>query len=176
MDVVIRPLNRFEGAKLKAIRLESLTIDGHLFASSYSTEEALPHDYWDVRAAETAEQCAIGLFVDYNLSGISLVSRWQVDASGDTALFGSSYITLKYRGMGFAKLLYEKRLHWTTEKTAYKKAAVNYREGNEKSRALNVALGAIYSHKCPMEYGDGQIDIGHWYLIDLESIRKSKSI
>ena len=169
-NIEVRPLLPIDSDDLKDIRLEALKRDGRFFAASYKTEEALSAEAWVEKSTETKESCIIGLFHETDLIGISAISKWDGDASGKTALFGSSYIKPTYRGLGLASLLYAARLAWADNNSLYASAVVFHRDGNNVSKGLNTQHGGEYWQQKPMNWGDGQEAVGHWYKIALNGV------
>lgn len=165
--IEVRTLFEIEWKKFREIRLESLQIDGGFFTSSHEIENKFFSGYWQEIVKETPEKCVIGLFVCSSLIGISIVSEWDGDATGRTALFSSSYVKEEFRGNGFAKILYRERLEWARTKSRYDFAVVSHRVGNKRSEKLNKDSGANYIYSSSRVYGDGETDTGLWYLLKL---------
>jgi RimJ/RimL family protein N-acetyltransferase len=165
--IELRSLTPDDAPAFRAIRLEALKRDGRYFAASYQAEAAQPLDAWRDRCAETDRQCVIGLVDHGALVGITAVSPWDEDATGQTALFGSSYIVPPYRGRDLAPALYAERLHWAAATGSYRRAVVFHRESNWPSKHLNERFGGRYWRAQPMQWADGQTATGLWYRIDL---------
>jgi RimJ/RimL family protein N-acetyltransferase len=163
----LRSLTPAAAPAFRAIRLEALKYDGRYFAASYQAEAAQPLDAWRALCAETTQRCTLGLFDQTKLVGITAIAPWDEDATGQTALVGSSYIVPPYRGRDLAPALYAERLQWAAATGSYRRAVVFHREGNWPSKHLNERFGGRYWRTQPMQWADGQTAPGLWYRIDL---------
>lgn len=164
--VELRPLKIADAPAFRAIRLEALKYEGRYFAASYEKEAARTLDAWRALCTETTRRCTIGLFDQRQLVGITAIAPWDEDPTGQTALFGSSYLTPTHRGRGLAPALYAERPRWAAAH-AYRRAVVFHREGNWPSKELNEKFGGRYWRTEPMQWADGQTAPAHWYRIDL---------
>jgi RimJ/RimL family protein N-acetyltransferase len=142
----VRKLTASDSAAFKAIRLEALAHEGHLFGPTYEKESAIADEHWwRERCTETPESCMFGLFDKSNtLIGIMGVKSWEKDATGETAVWWTAFVRKAgYRGRGLAAQLYAEREAWT--KARYQRVRILIRESNVRAIAIHEKHGAVHT-------------------------------
>ena len=159
----VRILSANDGNAFRAIRLEALKNEGHLFGPTYEKENAITDTQsWRERCSETKDSCFFGLFDKGNLIGIMGTKKWDKDNTGETALWWSAFLKKEYRGQGLATHLYESREQWTIEHQ-FKRAVFFILDGNRRSTEIHEKQGAKLMYVEPMEWPDRPIAPWRWY-------------
>ena len=160
-----RTLGKADLELFKAIRLESLLKEPHLFGSTFERESAMRDEEWLRKLRDTS--CAYFVLSlgqeDVGLTGI-LTSR----ENPTHAILIASYIRQEHRRKGGSDFLYEARLEWA-RKNGFEAVIVSHRSSNEASRRANQRHGFEYTHSEPHTWNDGVVEDEVFYRLLLKS-------
>ena len=147
----------------KAIRLEALLKEPHLFGSTFERESSMSDEEW-LRKLR-GPSCAYFILSlgqeDVGLTGI-LTSR----ENPKHAILIASYIRQEHRRKGGSDFLYEARLEWA-RKNGFEEVIVSHRSSNEASKRANQRHGFEYTHSEPHTWNDGVVENEVFYRLRL---------
>lgn len=160
----IRSLNAADAMQYKRMRLEALTEEQAMFASSYEREAAFEDSTWIHRLGNP--DCGyFGLYYNNELIGITCVMRDK--KKPELAHMMQSYIRKVYRGKKLSRILYNARIAWA-KGHSIKRLAIAFRTCNESSKAAASAYGFKFTHCEPRDWLDGGIDEVLCYEMELD--------
>lgn len=144
---ICRPFDPTEWETYRAIRLEALQKDPHVFGSNYEHEKSQEPKWWQGWIESPTSRC-FGLFNDKKIIGCTgIITDTEIDLSGKTAVLIASYIQKTYRGARLGDLLYQARLSYAFAHAAWTRIIVSHREDNEASRKTNQRHGFVRTPK-----------------------------
>lgn len=138
----------------KAIRLEALLKEPHLFGSTFERESSMSDAEWLSKLRDSS--CAyFVLTLGQECVGVTgiLTSR----ENPNHAILIASYIREEYRRKGGSDFLYEARLGWA-RKNGFEEVLVSHRASNEASRRANQRHGFEYTHSKSHTWNDGVVE------------------
>lgn len=162
----VRSLSQNDWKSYRDLRLEALRLHADRYTGTLAQESRRDEKDWRELMAGEGRQC-FGLFDQDEMVGIAAIFRDGQDASGQTAFLASAYIREDYRGKGYSRLLYERRIQWAIDSGLFRRILVGHREGNEASRRANQAFGFEYIGCETKQFGDGCEDTLHNYEVRL---------
>jgi RimJ/RimL family protein N-acetyltransferase len=157
VSITIRPLAHAEWALFRDYQLHALKAEPGVFATSFEQNAARSPEDWQAMIADPAHQ-VFGLFDSEHLIGLTAALRWREDPSGQTVMFGMSFIAREYRGRGLSRLLYDARFEWVRSQPRFNRVVVSHRESNEPSRRPVQHYGFQPSGRIPTKWPDGETE------------------
>jgi RimJ/RimL family protein N-acetyltransferase len=168
MNATIRPLGESDWAIFRAIRLEALRTEPHVYTSRYDVEVLYTDDEWRSLVCGDERRRLFGLFDGDGLIGITGVFASRDDPSGKTAVLAMSYIVPAYRGKGLSRLLYQARLDWLRSNPSFDRVRVSHRRSNAPSRRANQQFGFAQTGIRETTWPDGTVEDMIVYEMPLE--------
>lgn len=170
VDVSLRALIPDDWEAFRTVRLRALKMHPEYFCPTVEETKAKPYEYWHETLDGKGKQVS-GLFENNKLVGITGVFTWRDDPSGETGIFGMSFIEPDYRGNGYSDLFYKARIDFAVAHQPWKKLCVSHRVGNEPSRAAIIKHGFQFIGTDERDWPDGKRDKEYNYQLDLETLR-----
>jgi L-amino acid N-acyltransferase YncA len=147
----------------KAIRLEALQKEPHVFGARFEQESQLSDSEWRDRL-DTKGSAYFVLKVGRDVVGLTgVVTSWEDPSQ---AVLIASYIQKEHRGKGGSSLLYEARLNWAMA-NGFSEVVVSHRASNEASKRANQKHGFEYSHSEQHVWNDGAKEENVFYKLKL---------
>jgi RimJ/RimL family protein N-acetyltransferase len=145
MAIAIRKLDDADGAMLRAFWLQGLA-EFPVFFGRVEDIAIQPPGYWR-NVIRGQDHQIFGLFDSGRMIGITAAFAFAEDQSGETAIFGMSFIAPEYRGLGLSRLLYDARLAWTRARPRFKRVILSHAVSNEASRRAHRRYGFVLIEK-----------------------------
>lgn len=148
MTIAIRALEPQEWETLRRFWLDSLQ-SAPVFFGGDSDAAGSPPQMWQTTIRGPQHQL-FGLFEGGEdggtLIGISAVFAQREDPSGQTVIFGMSFILPDYRGRGLSRLLYEARLDWARARPQFRRVILSHAQSNAASRGAHRRFGFVLTN------------------------------
>jgi RimJ/RimL family protein N-acetyltransferase len=165
-EITVRTLNESDAEALRDIRLHCLKTVGEFMGPTYESESKRTLDEWKAVARETTDKAVFGLFNGTQLIGIMRAMKYDEDPSGQTALWGMTYLMPEYRSAGIAAPLYKAREEWTKQR--YNRAMFFIREDNQRSQEIHLKHGAEYICTRQMNWPDRPNVGWRWFEVNFK--------
>lgn len=147
----------------KAIRLEALLKEPHLFGSTFERENAMSDGEW-LRKLRDPSCGYFVLTLGQECVGVTGVLTNRENPKH--AILIASYIRQEHRRKGGSDFLYEARLDWA-RRNGFEEVLVSHRSSNEASRRANQRHGFEYTHSEPHTWNDGVVEDEAFYRLRL---------
>jgi RimJ/RimL family protein N-acetyltransferase len=141
MAIAIRKLEGKDWATLRGFWLLGLANHPVYFGGQDGLADQ-PANYWQ-RAVAGPDHQMFGLFDGGRLIGITAAFAFAEDQSGQTAIFGMSFIAPDWRGRGLSRLLYDARLAWIKTRPRFRRVILSHAISNEASRRAHRRYGFV---------------------------------
>lgn len=141
MAIAIRKLEWNDSVLLRRFWLKGLAQYPVFFGGQDGLADQ-PDGYWQTAIAGPDHQM-FGLFHGGRMIGITAAFAFAEDQSGQTAIFGMSFIAPAYRGRGLSRLLYDARLAWIKARPRFKRVILSHAVSNEASRRAHRRYGFV---------------------------------
>lgn len=139
----------------KAIRLEALQSDPHVFGSSHAKESADPDSRWQDGLRDPQTVAIFGVFDGDALIGMTGIKLLRDDPAGLTAKLWGSWIKPAARSRGVSIPMYRARLDWAAAHPTVKRVIVSHRQSNAASMRANQKHGFQKTHSEDHVWPDG---------------------
>lgn len=157
----VRQLVPPDHAELKDLRLEALKNEGEYFGPLYEVEAKMTDAQWIDRCTPAPGKAIFGLFRNDKLIGMMSARPWEDDKSGQSVLWGQTYLNPEYRGRKLAAYLYEAREEWSA--TQFKRAVMFILQSNKRSQEIHLRNGATLFDSKPMFWPGRPSAVWNWY-------------
>ena len=165
MTISIRALNPGDREMFRDFWLAGLKTFP-VFFGGYAESETISPQMWRTVIQGPTHQI-FGLFEDAALIGITAAFAKQEDPSGETAIFGMSFILPPWRGRGLSRLLYDTRLEWAKARPRFKRVVLSHRESNAASRGAHRRYGFTLTGRVLQPGPDGASEHEEFYEMAL---------
>lgn len=155
----------------KNIRIRALQQNTRYFCCDPEKAKSYPKSYWTGTLDGQGKQ-VFGLFDERDLIGITAVFTHKEDPNGKTGLMAMSFIERAHRGQGYSSRLYDARIDFAKEHTAWKRLIVSHRAGNSPSQRAILKNGFVPVGQEKIDWPDGTRDLEYKYELDLEKLRE----
>ena len=152
----------------KAIRLEALQTDPHVFGSTHAKESADPDSRWQEGLADPVKVAIFGVFDGDALIGMTGIALLRDDPAGETAKLWGSWIKPAARRRGASVPMYEARLDWARAHPTVRQVIVSHRQSNAASMRANQKHGFQYTHREDHTWPDGVREPHVFYALLLD--------
>ncbi len=168
MGISIRKLGDDDWREFSEVRLRALKTDPQVFGSNYEFESKFTEDDWR-RRLERVDSAIFMLFDGENPVGITGVSVFDEDPSGETAIFWGSWLAPGFRRRSLSGLMYETRILWAKARPKIKRIIVSHRASNTASKFANQKHGFVFTRTHEKIWTDGKTEDEVCYELKLES-------
>lgn len=155
MSISIRQLTENDWREFSRVRLKALQTDPLVFGSSYEKESQFAEDDWRSRLRQSDDSAVFMLFTGETPIGITGVSVFSDDPTGETAILWGSWLEADFRGKGLSELMYKARLDWAKRHPGVKRVIVSHRASNLASKYANQKHGFTFTRTHEKVWADG---------------------
>jgi RimJ/RimL family protein N-acetyltransferase len=155
MSISIRQLTENDWREFAQVRLKALVTDPLVFGSSYEKESQFTEADWRSRLEPSDDSAVFMLFDDETPIGITGVSVFRDDPTGETAILWGSWLEADFRGKGLSGLIYNARLDWAKRHPSIKRIIVSHRASNLASKYANQKHGFSFTGTHEKVWTDG---------------------
>lgn len=168
MDISIRKLGVDDWRVFSEVRLIALKTDPQVFGSNFERESKFTKFDWRERLQ--SEDSAIFMLFDGTAPiGITGVSVFDEDPSGQTAIFWGSWLAPGYRRKGLSALIYQTRIEWAKARPEIKRIIVSHRASNTASKFANQKHGFVFTRTHEKTWVDGKTEDEVCYELKLDA-------
>lgn len=153
MSFSIRQLQPKDWVAFKAIRLNALQSDPHVFSSNYHKETLISDQEWMAWLGD-ANKGVFGVFDGDKIVGMTGIMIDRDDPSGKTAKLWGSWLDRAVRGQGLSVMMYEARIAWARNHPVVEKIHVSHRESNTPSKMANQKHGFVFTSRSSFTWPD----------------------
>lgn len=157
MNVSIRQISEDDWRLLAAVRLEALQTDPAVFGSNYEFESKFTEQEWRSRL-QSDDSAIFLLFDDETPIGMTGVSIFRDDPTGQTAIFWGSWLAPAFRRRGLSNLMYRTRIEWAKAHPRVERIIVSHRASNVASKLANQKHGFVFTASHEKIWTDGKTE------------------
>lgn len=140
--MLIRPLTGSDATRYQPLRLRALREHPEAFAVAFEEEQQFSLETVAHRLQQsTAERYVLGAFDGEELNGLLHFRRWEGLKIQHRASIGGMYVPPEYRGRGIGKALLLDAITRAQTLSGLEDLILAVTVGNERARALYVAVG-----------------------------------
>lgn len=168
MNVSIRKLGEKDWLIFSEVRLRALKSDPQVFGSNFERESKFTEADWRSRL-QSADSEIFMLFDGAKPVGITGVSVFDEDPSGQTAILWGSWLAPEYRRKGLSNLMYETRIEWAKSRPPINRIVVSHRASNTASKFANQKHGFVFTGTHEKIWTDGKTEDEVCYELRLDA-------
>ena len=140
--MIIQSLTATDAARYQSLRLRALREHPEAFAAAWEEEQQLSLETIATRLQQSsAERYILGAFAGEELSGLLHFRRWEGLKIRHRASIGGMYVPPEYRDQGIGKALLLDAITRAHTLSGLEDLILAVTVGNERARALYVAVG-----------------------------------
>jgi RimJ/RimL family protein N-acetyltransferase len=167
VNISIRQLTEDEWRELRKIRLKALKTDPLVFGSNFERESRMTEADWRgwLRSNDSAIFIIFAAGAPIGMTGVSI---FRDDPTGQTAIFWGSWLEPHFRGKGLSDLMYQARLEWARRHPSVERIVVSHRASNLASKYANQKHGFKFTRAREKIWSDGAVEDELCYELYLE--------
>jgi RimJ/RimL family protein N-acetyltransferase len=169
--MLIRSLTTTDAALYQPLRLRALREHPEAFAPAFEEEQQLPLETIAHRLQQSsAERYVLGAFEREELSGLLHFHRWEGRKIRHRASIGGMYVPVELQGRGLGQALLLEAITRARTLRGLEELILAVTVGNERARALYVAVGFSTVARDPryLKIGGQYFDI-EWMHLNLST-------